>query len=84
MSKQYDDTNRGALHKNDRKESEKHPDYKGSLNVGGKDFWVAAWIRTSKKGQKFMSLSVQSKDKNERAGTLQHKGGGKVDEDIPF
>ncbi len=70
----------GSMGPNPRKEQSKHPDYKGSLNVGGKDFWVAAWIKTSKKtGQKFMSLSVQSKDKSERA-----KGAGKADSEIPF
>lgn len=74
----YDNTNSGALFKNEDKAGEKHPDYKGTLNVGGKDFWIAAWIKTSRNGQKFMSLSVQSKDKNERAAQ------GKKDSEIPF
>jgi uncharacterized protein (DUF736 family) len=60
--KQYDDTDRGALFKNDRKETEKHPDYKGSLNVGGHDYWISAWIKDSRDGKKYMSLSVQQKD----------------------
>jgi uncharacterized protein (DUF736 family) len=62
MSKQFDDSNRGALFKNDRKESEKHPDYKGSINVSGHDYWLSAWIKESKDGKKYMSLSVQQKD----------------------
>lgn len=60
--KQYDDTNRGALFKNERKEQESHADYRGSLNVDGTDYWVSSWIKTSKNGQKFMSLSVKCKD----------------------
>lgn len=60
--KQYDDTNRGALFKNERKEQESHADYRGSLNVDGTDYWVSSWIKTSKNGQKFMSLSVKRKD----------------------
>jgi uncharacterized protein (DUF736 family) len=60
--KQYDDTDRGALFKNDRKESEKHPDYKGSINVGGHDYWLSAWLKESRDGKKYMSLSVQLKD----------------------
>jgi uncharacterized protein (DUF736 family) len=59
---QYDDSNRGALFKNDRKESEKHPDYKGSINVAGHDYWLSAWLKESKDGKKYMSLSVQIKD----------------------
>ena len=33
----YDNTNSGALFKNDGKQG-KQPDYRGPLNVGGKDF----------------------------------------------
>jgi hypothetical protein len=60
--KKFDDTNRGVLFKNDRKQSEKHADYKGEMNVNGTEFWLDAWIRESKKGTKFMSLSVKPKE----------------------
>lgn len=59
---QYDNTNRGTLFRNDRKETDNHPDYNGSINVGGQEFWLSAWIKTSGKGTKFMSLSVKPKD----------------------
>jgi uncharacterized protein (DUF736 family) len=58
----YDNTNRGALFKNDRKEKETQPDYKGSINVNGVDMWISAWLSTSKDGNTFMSLSVQPKE----------------------
>lgn len=58
----FDNTNRGALFKNERKEQESHADYRGSINVDGTDYWVSSWIKTSKNGQKFMSLSVKRKD----------------------
>lgn len=57
----YDNTNRGILFINDRKQSDKHPDYKGSINVGGKDFWLSAWMKTGAKGE-FISLSIEPKD----------------------
>jgi len=59
---QYDNTNTGALFKNNRKETEKHPDYTGSINVEGHDYWLSAWLKTDKNGNKFMSLSVKRKD----------------------
>lgn len=65
---EYDNTNRGALFKNDDKQSDRHPDYKGSLNVNGQEFWLDAWIKTSKKGVKFMSVSVKPKMARDHQG----------------
>jgi hypothetical protein len=58
----YDDTNRGALFRDDSKQSESDRDYSGTLNVEGTDYWVSGWVRTSKAGKKFLSLSVKPKD----------------------
>lgn len=63
MKMQYDNSNRGAIFKNDDKQQDNHPDYKGSLNVGGVDLWVSGWLKTSEKtGKKFLSLSVKPKE----------------------
>jgi uncharacterized protein (DUF736 family) len=59
---EYDNNNRGSLFKNDRKDDAKFPDYKGSINVDGTDYWLSAWIKISKDGNKFMSLSVKNKN----------------------
>ena len=45
----YDNTNRWTLNKNDRKEKETHPDYKGSINVDGVDYWLDGWIKDGAK-----------------------------------
>lgn len=63
---QYDNTNRGALFKNERKTSDNHPEYKGSINVNGVEFWLSAWIKDGAKG-KFMSLSIQPKEAQRQA-----------------
>lgn len=56
---EYDNENKGVLFKNERKESENQPDYTGTVNVGGVDKDIAAWIKTSKDGtKKFLSLKV--------------------------
>ena len=60
----YDNTNSGALFKNDRKETDKHPDYKGSINVDGVEYWISAWLNESSAGKKYMGLKVNLKEAN--------------------
>lgn len=47
----------GSLFKNDRKATENHPDYTGSIMVNGKDYWLSAWVKEGAKG-KFFSVSI--------------------------
>lgn len=54
--------NTGSLFKNDRKETDNHPDYKGSALVGGVDHWLDAWINTDRNGNKYMSLKLKPKE----------------------
>lgn len=61
----YDNTNSGAMFKNNRKEKETHPDIGGVLNVEGKDYYINAWKKTSKAGDPFYSLSVKLKEAKE-------------------
>jgi len=64
MEQEYDNTNRGVLFKNKRKEAgDKKPEYNGSLNVGGVEYFLDAWIKKSQAGETFMSVSVKRKDK---------------------
>lgn len=63
----YDNTNSGILTKNDKQGNESRPDYRGSINVDGREYWLSAWLKTGRDGtklagQKYMSLSVQPKD----------------------
>jgi uncharacterized protein (DUF736 family) len=54
----YDNTNRGAIFKNEQKSSDKQPDYKGKINVDGVDKQISLWVTTSKEGKKFFSVQV--------------------------
>lgn len=59
---EYDNTNRGVLFVNDRKERDSQPDRTGSINVEGVEYFIDGWIKDSRKG-KILSLSVKRKDK---------------------
>lgn len=65
MAKQHDDTNRGVLFKNDRKEQDNHPDLSGKINVNGQEFWLSGWTKKTEDGKfKLLSLSVKPKEAN--------------------
>lgn len=82
---EYDNTNRGALFKNNRKEQDNHPDYTGSLNVGGEEFWLSAWLKTSKKGEKFMSVSVKPKEaRRDSPNDARREAASDLNDDVPF
>lgn len=84
MTKQYDDTNRGTLFRNDRKTADTHADYTGSLNVDGQEFWINAWLKDSKTGTKFMSLSVRPKEARTTASDERSATRAPSDDVIPF
>ena len=65
----YDNTNRGALWKNPDKDTEKHPDFKGSLNVNGVEFWVAGWKRKEGANPSAPALSFKIEEKEQRNQT---------------
>lgn len=88
----FDRTNTGVLfNERDRKTNPKAPDYKGSINIEGKEYWLASWIKDGQKG-KFMSLSVTPKDERQTPAPAQRTAQKPVrgvapdfdDESIPF
>ena len=55
----YDNTNSGVLFVNEDKQG-KQPDYKGKIDIDGRELELAGWKRQSKRdGKTFLSLKVQ-------------------------
>jgi uncharacterized protein (DUF736 family) len=49
--------NSGAIFKNDKKTSANQPDYRGKVNVNGKEMEIALWVKTSSAGNSYFSAS---------------------------
>lgn len=86
---EYDNTNTGLLSKNERKESETHSDYKGSINVEGKEYWLDAFIKegregTKMEGKKYLRLKLRPKDGQPAAKPAPQKRRPVDEEEIPF
>ena len=81
---EYDDTNNGALFRNDAKDpnDDRDRDYNGTLDVEGTEYWISGWVRTSKTGRKFLSLSI--KPKQDRPATSEKPLADDLDDKIPF
>lgn len=67
MNKKFDNELKGVLFKNDDKETDKHPDYKGSATIEGVDYFMDAWINTADSGRKYMSFRFKQKGKPKAA-----------------
>ena len=82
----FDNTNKGVLFRNERKETEKHPDMTGKVNIAGVEHYLSAWTKVGKSG-KFLSLSIgeavagaaTAKSAAPRKGAFDD-----IEDDIPF
>lgn len=92
----YDNTNTGILARNDRKEKDTHPDFSGSINIDGVEYWLSGWTREGKPGSKlegkrYFSLAVKPKEAAAPAPAQRRPPPGRSggmredpDGDIPF
>jgi hypothetical protein len=59
----------GSLFRNERKGKDTHADHQGTCLIGGVEYYVNAWIKESKDGQKkFFSLSFKPKGETGQQG----------------
>ena len=82
------DNNQLAIWKNDNKQSDRHPDFKGSGYVDGVEMWVSAWKRDPGANPRAPALKIKvtPKDEAHKAGVSQAKAVAEEDpnDDIPF
>lgn len=84
----YDNTNRGILSKNDRREKDTHPEYNGTINVDGVEYWLSGWLKERKDGSgKFFSLSVKRKEQTKGPSKAEYSSrplSEELDDTVPF
>ena len=51
--------NTGAIFKNDKKTADNQPDYRGKINVEGKELEISLWVKTAQSGVKYMSAAIK-------------------------
>lgn len=82
--------NSGTLFRNKRKEAENHPDSTGTVMVNGVEYYINGWTKTTKDGDKFVSLSFKPKDAKpatvpaKKAIAAPAKWGDEDEQEIPF
>lgn len=89
--------NKGNLHRNQYKEQDHQPDYRGTLNICGEVVEQAGWINTNKNGGKYLGIEItppegyvfQLVPEKKEAPPSQGPGGLKPEanlpeEDLPF
>ena len=82
MAEQYDNSNSFALFKNDKGDNEARPDYTGNVTLpDGKEMRMAAWVRESKSGLKFLSGRLSEPQDNSNVNNASVEG---ADADVPF
>ncbi len=89
----YDNTNTGMMYRNEEKEEDKHPDFRGFINIDGEEYWLSAWIKEGKEGGKmegkrFFSMSFKPKEQRQQKPAPKpaprKNAVDEMDDDIPF
>jgi hypothetical protein len=78
----------GALFKNDRRETDNHPNMRGSCTIDGVKYWMSAWTNTiqqgDKAGERYQKLSFTRADDQPAATRAAPPPPAPEDDDIPF
>ena len=84
MSEGFSNELTGIISRNDRKEKDTHPDFKGNATINGVDYWIDAYVQERKdgSGRKFFKLKFKAKDQQ---ATGSAKPRAVIEEDdVPF
>ena len=76
--------NSGSLFPNRKREKDSHPNLTGSVMVAGVEYWISAWTKLDKNGEKWLSLSVKPKEAKEPERKAASQPAAELEDEIPF
>jgi hypothetical protein len=53
--------NSGIMFRNNDRQKDSHPEFKGSITVEGQEYWLSAWVNEGPKG-KFFGIKLNPKE----------------------
>jgi len=79
----FDETNRGAIFKNENRTNDNQPMYRGKINVDGVEKEISLWVKQSKAGKTYFSASISEPyvKEGESVKPIQEEAKG---DDLPF
>lgn len=81
----YDNTNRGSLFKNEKKDKPNSPDFGGKINVDGTNYFIDGWRYEARDGKKaFISLKVKKMTKQGSEEGQRAEKKVELDDEVPF
>ena len=77
---------RGILSRNDRREKDSQPEFRGDCAINGTQFWIDAWVQERKdgSGRKFFGLKFRAKDVQHAGAEPSPAVNDDIDSQIPF
>ena len=81
--------NSGSLFTNQRKVKDTHPDFNGSVMIGGVEYFVSGWKKVARTGKTFISMAFTPKEKEDAfdlsdAPTPTAADAFGLDQDLPY
>jgi len=79
--------NSGAIFKNDRKTADNQPDYRGKINVDGKNWEISLWVKEGSQAGKYFSAAIKEpyvKPEEIQSTTAKIQSLDELKDDLPF
>ena len=64
----------GVMFPNDQQGNPNRPMWRGTVNIGGKEYEISAWDRVSQRGNRFLSLEVREPWQGQNQSAPQNGG----------